>query len=263
MKHITTQEQFISIGDLHIFVKQWLPEKINSSVPVILLHDSLGSVGLWKDFPQVLANSLDRRVIAYDRLGFGKSSPKHTLPSFDFIKEEAEVYFPAIKAELGINEYLILGHSVGGAMAVNIAAHDLQCKGLITIAAQAFVEVLTLDGIQSAKQVFAQPEQIKRLEKWHGEKAPWVLQTWTDTWLAPEFLTWNLDYCLKDVSCPVLVMHGELDEYGSSAFPRYITENVSGAAQCLIFDECGHIPHREKPSEVLYGIEEFLLNQQL
>jgi len=263
MNHITTQEQFVSIGDLHIFIKQWLPEKVNLSVPVILLHDSLGSVGLWKDFPQELANSLGRRVIAYDRLGFGKSSPKHTLPSFDFIKEEAEVYFPAIKAEFGINEYLILGHSVGGAMAVNIAAYDAHCKGLITIAAQAFVEPLTLDGIQTAKQVFSQTEQIKRLAKWHGEKAPWVLQAWTGTWLAPEFLTWNLDYCLKDVSCPALVIHGEFDEFGSSAFPHYIAENVSGVAEFLIIQGCGHIPHREKPNEVLNSISKYILKQQL
>jgi len=262
MKQVSAQAQFISIGGSAIFVKQWQPEVIESPVPVILFHDSLGCVGLWKNFPQALANSLGRCVIAYDRLGFGKSAARQGLPSFDFIKEEAEVYFPAIKAELALSDYVAMGHSVGGAMAVNVAATDPQCKALITIAAQAFVDARTLDGIQTAKQTFTQSKQMRRLAKWHGEKAYWVLHAWLDIWLAPQFLTWNLDYCISNVHCPVLAVHGELDEYGTSAFPHYITDNVSGVAQCLIIDDCGHIPHREKPSEVLHSINEFLLKQQ-
>ena len=104
-----------------------------------------------------------RQVIAYDRLGFGSSDAREQLPSLNFIEEEGLVYFPQIKAKLGLTEYLVLGHSVGGAMAINIAARDKECLSIITIAAQAFVEDLTISGIEQAKSVFQQPQHFEKL----------------------------------------------------------------------------------------------------
>src|SRR5690606_4322247 len=98
---------------------------------------------------------------------------------------------------------------------------------------------------------FEQPEQFARLEKWHGSKARWVLDAWTETWLSAEFASWTLDRELPLVRCPVLVIHGDQDEYGSIHFPEYIRDHVGGPAEMQILGGCGHVPHRERPELVL------------
>ncbi len=241
-----------------LYVKEWLPDKIVSDIPIIMLHDSLGCVKLWRDFPEMLATKLSRRIIAYDRLGFGQSDVRVEPPTADFIKEEASIYFPEIKKHLSMSEYVLLGHSVGGCMSLNIAANDKNCIGIISISAQAFVEDITLQGIKTAKKMFEKPGQIERLEKWHGNKAKWVLNAWIDTWLSPDFLSWNLNYCLPNITCPVLVIHGDNDEYGSNMFPEFIANNVLGWSTKLIIKNCGHFPHKEKTNEVSDAIVNFI-----
>lgn len=258
MTLVKIQESSVETPYGVLYVKEWLPNELSSNIPIIMLHDSLGCVNLWKDFPEMLATKLSRRVIAYDRLGFGQSSVRVEPPTTDFIKEEASIFFPEIKKHLSIDKYIVLGHSVGGGMSLNIAANDKNCTAVISISAQAFVEDITLQGIQTAKKMFEKQGQIERLEKWHDNKARWVLNAWIDIWLSPDFLTWNLNYCLCDVSCPVLVIHGDNDEYGSNAFPQFIADNVLGYSTTLIIQKCGHFPHKEKTNEVLDGIENFI-----
>jgi pimeloyl-ACP methyl ester carboxylesterase len=234
-----------------VFARQWHPNH-DAREPILLLHDSLGSVALWRDFPNALAQATGRMVVAYDRLGFGRSTPRTAAPTCNFIHEEAELYFPALVQALDIPACLLYGHSVGGAMALTMAAlHPDHCKVVITEAAQAFVEPRTLAGIQEAQAAFAEPQQFARLTKYHGSKAGWVLDAWTKTWLAPEFAAWSLDPYLTKVHCPVLAIHGDADEYGSNEFPRRITEGISGPAHMAILTACGHVPHREKAREVL------------
>ncbi|OEY67492.1 alpha/beta fold hydrolase [Marinobacter sp. X15-166B] len=255
----TSIEQFsIDVPGGQVFAKKWTPETDSGKPPLILLHDSLGSVGLWRDFPALLAKTLARCVIAYDRLGYGHSAARDTLPSVRFIDEEASVYFPVLKHQLGIEQYVLLGHSVGGGMAIHIAAEDPDCQAVVTVAAQAFVEHLTRQGIEDARQMFAQPGQLDRLKKWHGDKACWVLRAWTDIWLSPEFAQWSLEPALRKVQCPVLALHGDGDEYGSAAFPEFIAEHAGGPATAVLLDNCGHMPHREQPEEVLAALKGFL-----
>jgi len=257
MTDIRIKEFTVVVPGGHIYVKQWCPRhKLRNSV-LILLHDSLGSIAQWRDFPAKLAKRLSCRVIAYDRLGFGLSSPRNELPSVRFVEEEALVYFPFLKASLAIDQYMLLGHSVGGGMAINIAAIDSDCNGLVTLSAQSHVEEMTLVGIQKAKKMFAKPEQIAKLKRWHQEKAPWVIRAWTERWLSREFRQWNLKKCIANVYCPVLVIHGDQDEYGSNAFPEFISANTSGSARKIILKDCGHAPHKEKTEVVIDLIEKF------
>lgn len=249
----------VDVASGHIFVRQWTPDVAASASPLVLLHDSLGSVELWRDFPAALAHRLGRRVIAYDRLGFGRSSARLGAPSLDFIADEAQVHFPALRDALGIERYGLLGHSVGGAMAVVIAALDGErCCCAITESAQAFVEARTLDGIRAARAQFEQADAFARLERWHGAKARWVLDAWTRAWLDPAFADWSLDAWLPQVRCPLLAIHGDRDEYGSAAFPECIARSVAGPAECVIFDGCGHVPHREQPERVLALVSRFV-----
>jgi pimeloyl-ACP methyl ester carboxylesterase len=251
-------DSFVDVPGGRIFVRRW-EEGLGDRPPIILLHDSLGCVEQWRDFPVTLAQATRRHVVAYDRLGFGKSTPRVERPSLDFIREEAETFFPALCRGLGIRRFILFGHSVGGAMALTIAAAQTQpCAAVITEAAQAFVEPQTLTGIRSAKTAFRDPGQFERIVRWHGDKARWVLDSWTEVWMSPQFLTWSLDRDLGNVVCPVLAIHGDLDEYGSLAFPRRITSQVKGRSELAILSDCGHVPHREKKDEVLRWVREFL-----
>lgn len=190
--------------------------------------------------------------------------PRQTPAVFEFVNNEAQTHLPAVVQALGIDRYVLFGHSVGGGMALTAAAIDgARCVAVVSEAAQAFVEERTLAGIRAAKQSFAAQAQFAKLEKWHGERARWVLEAWTEIWLASEFRQWSLDAILSKVHCPVLVLHGEQDEFGSSAFPQRIVQGVSGPACMKLLPNCGHVPHREQENEVLSLVRDFLHNQAI
>lgn len=252
-------EQFVEVPTGRVFVRRWQPDGAEGKAPLILLHDSLGCVELWRDFPQVLARELRREVIAYDRLGFGQSTARQGMPSLEFIGEEADIYFPAICDAIGVDRFSVLGHSVGGAMALIIAAsHRSRCEMVVTEAAQSFVEQRTLDGIINATRAFSDPGQLKKLARYHGDKAQWVLDAWQGVWLSPDFASWKLDRYLGNVSCPVLAIHGDQDEFSSLAIPRRIIDHVNGPASLVVMENCGHVPHREYPGHVLDLIKGFM-----
>lgn len=251
-------DSFVEVPGGSVFVRGWSAGR-DRGPPIILLHDSLGSVEQWRDFPAALAATTDRPVIAYDRLGFGRSTHRAQRPSVDFVSDEAVTFFPPIQRALGAARFALFGHSVGGAMALVIAATQREsCEGVVTEAAQAFVESRTLAGIRSAEVEFRDPEQFKKLARWHGDKARWVLDAWTAVWLSPEFQSWDIDRYLSEVRCPVLAIHGERDEFGSVEFPRRITSRVKGPAELALLADCGHVPHRERTREVLSLAASFL-----
>lgn len=246
------EDRMVAVPNGELFVRTWLSATSTNQEPLILLHDSLGCVDLWRDFPKLLAQHLHRPIVAYDRLGFGRSTPRHDILSTDFIREEATIYVPALCQALNISDYCLFGHSVGGSMAFTTAAHHPdQCRAVISVATQAFVEQRTIDGILAAKAQFQDPQQMQKLHKLHGDKAQWVLNAWTETWLSSAFATWNLQATLNRVTCPILVIHGDSDEYGSLVFPQKIAEWTAGLAEVQILTNCGHIPQRERPHEVL------------
>ena len=253
-------DHWIHLPAGRLFVREWPgADAADAPPPLVLLHDSLGSVELWRDFPARLREATGRRVIAYDRAGFGRSDARTEPPSFDFVAEEATTWFPRLREALGVDRFALLGHSVGGGMAVHIAAHHADaCTALATIAAQAFVEARTLDGLRAARVSFAEPGALERLARYHGDKAPWVLAAWLDTWLDPAFAGWSLAPVLPAVRCPVLALHGELDEYGSAAHPRLIGELAGGPATVQILPGAGHVPQREQPGDVVRRVAEFL-----
>jgi len=246
-----------------VFARRWQPEPAKSGQPVILLlHDSLGCVELWRGFPEELAVATQLTVIAYDRLGFGRSDPNPRAPDRDFIVDEARSSIPALRAELGIQTLVPFGHSVGGAMAVACAANLPQaCVGLITESAQAFVEDRTLNGIRDAQGQFLDITQKQRLARYHGDKTSWVLDAWINTWLAPSFAEWTLDSMLRQVRCPILTMHGDRDEFGSQTHAQRIAACVGGSSTVELFTDCGHVPHREQPGRVITAVTGFLASR--
>lgn len=169
---------------------------------------------------------------------------------------EARSVLPHSCEQLDVGEFIACGHSVGGGMAVEAASYfQARCRALVTIAAQAFVEDKTLEGIRVAQRDFQDPANLARVRKYHGDKAQWVVSAWIDTWLKPEFANWNLDAALAHVRCPVLALHGDQDEYGSREHPTRI---AAGRGNMCILPQTGHVPHRERKEALIDVIYRFL-----
>ncbi|WP_328702649.1 alpha/beta fold hydrolase [Belnapia mucosa] len=244
-----------------LFARSWQPEgsAAEAGPTVVLIHDSLGCVELWRDFPAALATALGRRVVAYDRLGFGRSDPHPGPLPPDFIRGETEAGLLPLCEQLGIGRMVPFGHSVGGGMAVGAAARlPERCAALVTVSAQTFVEDRTLAGLREAEAGFRDPAQMQRLARYHGAKAEWVLEAWLGTWLAPEFAGWTLDADLARVRCPLLALHGDRDEYGSARHPERIVAGAAGPSRMVLLPGCGHVPHREGPEAVIEEVARFL-----
>jgi len=255
-------DHWIAHAQGRLFAREWAGADADAGPappPLVLLHDSLGCVELWRDFPALLARATGRRVIAYDRAGFGRSDARVERPSLDFVAEEATAWFPLVARHFGLARFALLGHSVGGGMAVHIAArHPQNCAALVTIAAQAFVEDRTLAGLREARASFAEPGALQRLARYHGDKAAWVLSAWLDTWLDPAFANWSLADVLPDVRCRTLALHGELDEYGSAAHLALIARGAGGPAHMELLAGLGHVPQRDRPEDIVRRVADFL-----
>ncbi|MDF3931327.1 alpha/beta fold hydrolase [Pseudomonas citronellolis] len=259
MLAVSTREHWIDTPLGRLFSQRWSPELAGEGAPIVLFHDSLGCVALWRDFPEQLARATGREVIAYDRLGFGRSAAHPGLLGPGFVTEEAHEGFAALREQLGIGRFVAFGHSVGGGMAVGCAAaFGEACEALVLESAQAFAEERTLDGIRAAERDFAAPGQLERLARYHGDKAHWVLRAWVDTWLSAAFATWNLDAELARLRCPLLSLHGERDEFGSALHPERFVTLAGGPAAMQLLSACGHVPHREKAEDVLAAVRAFL-----
>lgn len=273
------QDHWIETATGRLFARSWEPDALPDEsrdlprdlardtanetharrAPIVLLHDSLGCVTLWGTFPQTLARATNRRVIAYDRAGFGASDARTDRLAPGFVRDEAQRFFPALCEQMGIDRFVAFGHSVGGGMAIECAAlHAQRCVALVTEAAQTFAEDRTLAGIRTAREQFRDPAQFARLARYHGEKTQWVLDAWIETWLSPEFADWSLEAVLPQVQCATLAIHGSLDEYGTRVHPETIAARASGPARLAIMEGVRHVPHREQEAQVAAMVAEFL-----
>jgi pimeloyl-ACP methyl ester carboxylesterase len=259
--NLEISDSWISTERGILFARNWKPTNLSTDrdETILLFHDSLGCVDFWRDFPAELAIATSRSVLAYDRLGFGRSDPCEGPLAPTFIHDESVNGVPCLIAAMGLNRIIPFGHSVGGAMAIATAAQlHRRCAALITESAQSFVEDRTLAGVRAGQIEFERPDRFERLVRYHGSKARWVLDAWVNTWLAPSFSDWCLDDDLHGVSCPTLVIHGDRDEYGSIEHPQRIARLTGRRSRAVILEGCGHVPHREHRSRVLKDVTHFL-----
>jgi pimeloyl-ACP methyl ester carboxylesterase len=259
---VTAREHWVPTARGRLFARTWTPSgrPPGADATILLFHDSLGCVDVWREFPGQLAAATGRPVAAYDRLGFGRSDAHPGPLPPTFVRDEAAVV-PRVCEALGLDTLVPFGHSVGGAMAVATAARfPARCVAVVTEAAQAFVEERTRAGVRAARAAFRRPDQLERVERYHGAKARWALDAWTETWLDPAFAGWSLDDDLRAVRAPLLALHGDQDEYGSVAHPARIARLAGGPSCAVILDGCGHVPHRERPEPVLDAVARFLVS---
>ncbi len=226
---------------------------------LVFLHDSLGCITVWRDFPDRLAAALGCPALVYDRRGYGASSPFGPEPRRPgYLEDEADVLARVLDA-CGVREAILFGHSDGGSIALVAAARDAdRVQAVVTEGAHVFVEELTLAGIREARETLRTTDLRERLWRHHGERTDAVTAAWIDVWLSPAFRDWNIERHLPAIRCPVLVLQGTDDEYGTPDQVRAIAEGVSGPARAQLLAGVGHTPHRAAADEVLRLTTAFL-----
>ncbi|MDD0840058.1 alpha/beta hydrolase [Curvibacter sp. HBC61] len=248
---------------------QWLHTEATQAPLLVFLHEGLGSVAMWKDFPQRLCQALGWRGLVYSRPGYGQSTPRpadeHWAP--DFLHQQAHEVLPALLQALdvapteGRPPVWLLGHSDGGSIALLHASRaDAALGGVIVLAPHILVEPLSLASIEEARQAYLAPNSPLRagLARYHADvdSAFWG---WNRIWLAPEFESWNIEHELATLTCPVLAIQGLDDPYGTLAQIRGIAQRAP-QTRLLELPHCGHSPHRDQPQALIDAIQAFVNN---
>jgi pimeloyl-ACP methyl ester carboxylesterase len=223
---------------------------------IVMLHEGLGSIALWKDFPQHLAERTGCGVLVYSRYGHGNSDQLLEKRPVSFMHHEAQVVLPGLLNAMGIERPILLGHSDGGSIALIYAGSFPESpRALILEAPHIFVEELSVASIAAAKVSFETTDFREKLAKYHAhvDETFWG---WNDIWLDPEFRSWNIEEYLGAIRCPVLCIQGEQDEYGTPTQVHTIGVRVSGAEVVMLAD-CKHSPHRDQREKTLEAVERF------
>ena len=224
---------------------------------IVLLHEGLGSVAMWRDFPARLAARTGRTVVAYSRYGHGRSEPLREPRDVDYMHREAEVVLPELLATLGLHAPILFGHSDGASIALIYAGVNPEgARALILEAPHVFVEDLTVASIAKAKEAFATTDLPVRLARYHAD-AERTFRGWNDIWLDPRFRPWDITAYLSGICAPVLLIQCSDDEYGTPAQLTPIADSVPGC-ETLLLERGGHSPHRTQPDAVLEPTASFL-----
>jgi pimeloyl-ACP methyl ester carboxylesterase len=222
---------------------------------LVFLHEGLGSVGLWRAFPERLAAATGRRALLYSRAGHGFSDVPSRSRTPRFMHEEALDVLPAVLAQAGIEDPVLVGHSDGASIAlIHAAAHPV--RALVLLAPHVFVEDLSVASIAEAREAFAATDLRERMARHHRD-AEATFRLWNDIWLAPEFRAWDITDVLPAVTAPVLLIQGEHDQYGTLAQVEAVRDGVAGPAELVALD-ARHAPHLEAPEETLEAAARFV-----
>jgi pimeloyl-ACP methyl ester carboxylesterase len=225
---------------------------------IVMLHEGLGALSLWRDLPRKLSNLIDCSVFVYSRHGYGQSDFINSKFNAKYMHKEALNILPKILNHFDISNPILYGHSDGASIAlIHASSADTGIMGLILEAPHVFVEEISLNGLKDAKKAFEQGGLKAGLAKHHREPEM-IFRCWNNIWLSPEFLTWNIVSCLSNIQCPALLIQGETDAYGTLSQLDTIEKNVSGICKKKILPNTGHSPHRENPKLVLRSIQQFI-----
>lgn len=224
---------------------------------IVLLHEGLGSVSMWRDFPERLAAATGCRVLVYSRVGHGRSSPCREPRTPEYHFEESRRWLPALLARLGLHRPLLYGHSDGATIAlVHAAQHPLGVSGVVAIAPHVKVEDITIAGLANAKIAYETTRLRSRLAA-HHDDADAVFWGWNRTWLDPEFRGWNIEHLLASIDAPILAIQGVDDEYATLEQIESI-RRARPETELLVLADCGHAPHRERTAAVLEASRRFV-----
>jgi len=228
------------------------------SPTIVMLHEGLGSVSTWGEFPQRLFEQTGASVFVYSRPGYGASPPTEPGLSVDYITRHARDVLPQILETIGFSRGLLLGHSDGASIAVAYAGNfqDARVHGLVLIAPHFCVEPETLAEIRRARKAFEIGDLRQRLSR-HHKYVDAAFFGWNDVWLNPEFAAFNLREELGRISIPMLIIRGDGERYGTYRQVQMAQDICKGPLEIVSVPDCGHLPHREKPAQTVEAIARF------
>ena len=237
---------------------QWVGDPAAAQPVVVFLHEGLGSVAMWKDFPERFCTAHGFRGLVFSRYGYGQSTPKPADEQWtpDFMHAQAHEVLPALFAELNIDRPWLFGHSDGASIALLHAAR-FEVAGIIVVAPHLFVEDVSITSIEQAREAYATTDLRTRLARYHADPDS-AFRGWNDVWLNPAFRSWNIEAELATIRCPVLAIQGEDDEYGTLAQIRGIQAKLP-KTRLLVIPKCGHSPHRDQPETLARESARFIL----
>jgi len=225
---------------------------------LVFLHEGLGSIRQWRDFPLRVAQATGRRALVYNRYGYGASDAlAEKRVGMRFMHDEALHALPGLLGGLGVANPILVGHSDGASIALIYAGAGHPARALALMAPHVFVEDVCIRSIEKAKREFEATDLPQRLAKYHRD-ARRTFYLWNDAWLDPAFRDWNIEEYLPGIRCPLLAIQGEDDEYGTMAQLDAIGAKAGGPCRLLKLPACGHSPHRDQPQAVLEALTEFV-----
>ena len=226
---------------------------------IVFLHEGLGSVELWREFPAALCARTGLRGLAYDRTGYGGSSPWPAPPGTQYLEIEGDVILPRVLDAVGVETCLLVGHSDGGTIALNYAAcQPPMLRGVVTIGAHVVTEARTVSSVRRAREAFLTEDLRERLMKYHGDNVDGAFALWSESWLSPGWAPMDAGRRLPRVRVPVLALQGERDEYATMVQLRAIERGVSGRCETRVIPECGHGPHLQDERTMVDVIARFI-----
>jgi pimeloyl-ACP methyl ester carboxylesterase len=224
---------------------------------IVLLHEGLGCLALWRDFPQRLAEATGFGVLAYSRAGYGQSDPADLPRPLDYMTREATEVLPQVLDALDLHRVVLMGHSDGATIAAvhGGSVSDARVRGLVLMAPHFFTEAMGLAEIAKARDVYE--EQLRtRMAKYHRDPDN-AFRGWNDAWLDPGFKAWNVADVIDYLRVPVLAIQGRQDQYGTLAQIDVIAERAYAPVERLVLEDCRHAPHQDQPEAVLRAVGDF------
>ncbi|MEM7407312.1 MAG: alpha/beta hydrolase [Pseudomonadota bacterium] len=230
------------------------------STVLVFLHEGLGCVDLWRDFPAQLATATGMSWFAYSRAGYGRSDPVALPRPVRFMENEAEFVLPRVLDYCGFDEVIYVGHSDGASIALLNAAlaPSASLVGLILMAPHVFVEEVSLEGIRVAARSYRETNLRERLRRFHGERVDGAFWGWNQVWQDPAFRDWDITAAIEGVTHPLMLLQGHDDAYGTMAQLDAIEAAVAGPVTRVELEACGHTPFRDQGPATLRACREFV-----
>jgi pimeloyl-ACP methyl ester carboxylesterase len=238
---------------------EWIEGEARGKPTLIFLHEGLGSIRQWRDFPVKVVAATGCRALVYDRYGYGQSDVlEEPRRSARFMHDEALRFLPDLRKKLGIDDAILVGHSDGASIALIHAGAGHQVRGVAVMAPHVFIEPVCLASIREAIRAFETTDLPAKLGRYHRD-ARKTFYGWADVWTEDNFESWDIreDY-LRRIRCPVLAVQGHADEYGTMAQLDDIARHVAGPCELLKLENCGHTPFRDQPEKTLAAIARFI-----
>ena len=252
-----SDQGFVDLGDQRLEYRMIGPRPADAPT-LVMLHEGLGCVGIWGDFPDKLQAATGCGAFVYSRLGYGQSSPARLPRQLDFMHEEARRTLPRLLDAIGFRRGLLVGHSDGASIAAIYggSVQDHRIAGLVLMSPHFIVEDITSASIAEIRNAYDTTELRARLGRYHRDGDATV-HGWTDVWLNNDFRRWDLTDDLAHIRVPVLIVQGEQDQYGTMRQVEIAQEECYCPVEVLALPDAKHVPHREAPQETLAAIVDF------